>query len=83
MDVGESVVAVREVAEETRIRWRSRAWSVSTPIPRHVMVYHDGEVRQEFSVCFHARPLTDQLHMDGKATKAAKWIEISRIDIRL
>jgi ADP-ribose pyrophosphatase YjhB (NUDIX family) len=44
------------------------------------MAYDDGEVRQEFSVCFHARAVSGQPRQDNTETKAAKWVEPSEID---
>ena len=78
MELGESVAdgAVREVAEETGLTCRGdRAWSASTPTPRHVMAYDDGEIRQEFSVCFHARVLSGKPREDGSETKEVRWVE--------
>jgi ADP-ribose pyrophosphatase YjhB (NUDIX family) len=43
--------------------------------PGHVMAYDDGEVRQEFSVCFHARVLSGQPREDGSETKEVRWVE--------
>ena len=39
------------------------------------MAYDDGEVRQEFSVCFHARVLSGEPREDGSETKAVRWVE--------
>jgi ADP-ribose pyrophosphatase YjhB (NUDIX family) len=82
MDLGESIAeaAVREVVEETGIRVEITGLVGLYTDPGHVMAYDDGEVRQEFSVCFHARPLGGELRMDGTETKAAEWVEIARID---
>ena len=57
MDLGESVAdaAVREVEEETGVRVEVTGLVGIYTDPGHVMAYDDGEVRQEFSVCFHAR----------------------------
>lgn len=43
--------------------------------PGHVMVYDDGEVRQEFSVCFHARVISGTPREDGSETKEVRWVE--------
>jgi 8-oxo-dGTP pyrophosphatase MutT (NUDIX family) len=54
MEVGETIAqtAVREVEEETGLRVTvDRLVGIYTN-PRHVIAYSDGEVRQQFSVCF-------------------------------
>jgi hypothetical protein len=39
------------------------------------MAYDDGEVRQEFSVCFHAHVLNGRPGEDGTETKEVRWVE--------
>ncbi|EGE45243.1 NUDIX domain-containing protein [Streptomyces sp. SID4928] len=59
VDIGESVAdaAVRETKEETGIDVEvTRVVGLYTD-PGHVMAYDDGEVRQQFSICFTARIL--------------------------
>lgn len=82
MELGESIAdaAIREVAEESGIRIEITDLVGLYTSPGHVMSYDDGEVRQEFSVCFHARPLGGELREDGTETKAARWVEISELD---
>jgi hypothetical protein len=43
--------------------------------PRHVMAYDDGDVRQQFSICSLARPLSGQALEDGAETKSARWVD--------
>jgi ADP-ribose pyrophosphatase YjhB (NUDIX family) len=82
MDLGESIAdaAVREVAEETGLRVEITGLVGIYTSPGHVMAYDDGEVRQEFSVCFHARPQGGELREDGAETKAAEWVDVSKLD---
>ncbi len=82
MDLGESVAdaAVREVAEETGVMVQLTGLVGLYTDPGHVMAYDDGEVRQEFSVCFHARAISGEPRQDNTETKAAKWIEPTEVD---
>ena len=82
MDVGESIAdaVIREVAEETGMRIEITGLVGIYTSPGHVMAYDDGEVRQEFSVCFHARPQGGELHEDGTETKAAVWVSVADLD---
>lgn len=74
-DFGESVVqaAQREVREETGIDVKITGLSGIYSDPRHVIAYDDGEVRQEFSLCFHARPVGGQLSSSSE-TREARWV---------
>jgi 8-oxo-dGTP pyrophosphatase MutT (NUDIX family) len=59
MDLGESITqaAVREVREETGIEVEITGLVGIYTNPRHLIEYtSDGEVRQEFSIVFTARP---------------------------
>src|SRR3954471_14585046 len=54
MELGESIAecAVREVREETGLEVEITGIVGIYSDPKHVFAYADGEVRQEFSVCF-------------------------------
>ena len=58
MEIGESIAdcARREVREETGLDVELLGIVGVYSDPGHVFAYDDGEVRQEFSLCFHARP---------------------------
>jgi ADP-ribose pyrophosphatase YjhB (NUDIX family) len=60
MEPGETIVeaAVREVAEETGVQVEITGLVGIYSSPRHVVEYADGEVRQQFSVCFSGRPVS-------------------------
>ena len=58
MEPGETIVqtAMREVKEETGIEVEVVSLVGIYSDPHHVVEYADGEVRQQFSVCFACRP---------------------------
>jgi ADP-ribose pyrophosphatase YjhB (NUDIX family) len=74
-DIGESVVqaAQREVQEETGLAVEITGLSGIYSDPRHVIAYDDGEVRQEFSLCFHARPISGDLRSSSES-RQARWV---------
>jgi ADP-ribose pyrophosphatase YjhB (NUDIX family) len=57
MEVGERIAdtVVREVREETGLEVEPEAIVGIYSNPQHVVEYSDGEVRQQFSVCFACR----------------------------
>ncbi|MEU6189029.1 NUDIX domain-containing protein [Nocardia sp. NPDC047038] len=75
MEVGETVAdaVVREVTEETGILVRPTALLGVFSNPRHVVAYDDGEVRQEFSICFKAEPIGGSLRTSSES-KAVRWV---------
>ncbi|MFB7618409.1 NUDIX domain-containing protein [Kitasatospora sp. NPDC056181] len=80
-DIGESVAesVVREVREETGIEVEVVAVSGLYTDPRHVMAYDDGEVRQQFSICFKARPLGGSLRT-SEESKEVRWVDPADLD---
>jgi ADP-ribose pyrophosphatase YjhB (NUDIX family) len=80
-DLGESVTGAvrREVREETGIEIEVTGLSGIYSDPRHVIAYDDGEVRQEFSLCFHARPTGGTLRTDSEA-RQVRWIPAGQLD---
>jgi 8-oxo-dGTP pyrophosphatase MutT (NUDIX family) len=79
-DVGESVVetAAREVREETGILIEVVGLVGIYSDPAHVIAYDDGEVRQEFSVCFRGRP-TGGAPETSDESKHVEWVEPARL----
>ncbi|WP_327355007.1 NUDIX hydrolase [Streptomyces sp. NBC_01304] len=80
-DIGESVgdTVVREVMEETGI-----AVDIDNIVglytdPQHVMAYDDGEVRQQFSICFRAHPTGGSLQTSSES-KEVRWINPADLD---
>ena len=74
-DIGESVLQAvrREVYEETGIDVEITGLSGIYSDPRHVIAYDDGEVRQEFSLCFYARPVGGDLRSSSES-REARWV---------
>jgi ADP-ribose pyrophosphatase YjhB (NUDIX family) len=73
MELGESIVdtAVREVKEETGLDIEVTGLIAVYTNPHHVMAYTDGEVRQQFSLCFTTRLLGGDLLADSESTDIA------------
>jgi 8-oxo-dGTP pyrophosphatase MutT (NUDIX family) len=65
--------AQREVREETGIDIEITGLSGIYSDPRHVIAYDSGEVRQEFSLCFHAKPVGGELRSSSESREAC-WI---------
>lgn len=82
MDLGESLpqAAVRETLEETGVHVEITGLVGIYTDPKHVILYtSNGEVRQEFSVVFTARPV------GGEPTPSAEsrevhWVAPEKID---
>lgn len=70
MDLGESLpaTAVREVREETGLDVEITGLVGTYTDPRHVIAYSDGEVRQQFNVCFTARVIGGELTVSDEST---------------
>ncbi len=68
-DIGESIAetVVREVKEETGYDVEVVDIVGTYTNPRHVMAYDDGEVRQQFSICFAARLLGGELKTSSES----------------
>lgn len=80
-DAGESIAqtVVREVAEETGIDVVVEDIIGLYTDPQHVMAYDDGEVRQQFSICFHARPIGGVLRTSSES-KEVRWVAPADLD---
>ena len=71
MDFGETIVqtAEREVREETGIDVRVDGIVGTFSDPRHIIEYGDGEVRQQFNICFHATLVGGELRSSSESTE--------------
>jgi ADP-ribose pyrophosphatase YjhB (NUDIX family) len=70
MDIGETLAqsAVREVKEETGFDVRIDRIVGIYSDPSHVFAYDDGEVRQEFSICFACTIIGGALQVSNEST---------------
>ena len=80
-DFGESITAtaVRETLEETGIRIEIVGLVGIYSDPQHVIAYDDGEVRQEFSICFRGRPIDGAISTSTESTRV-EWVERERVN---
>jgi ADP-ribose pyrophosphatase YjhB (NUDIX family) len=76
MELGESIedCAVREVKEETGLDVELIGLVGIYTNPHHVMKYDDGEVRQQFSICYTTKLIGGELAFDSESTEIA-WVE--------
>lgn len=84
-DIGETIeqTAVREVKEETGLDVAVAGLSGIYTDPAHVVAFTDGEVRQQFSLCFTTTVLGGQLAIDHESIDIA-WtdpVDISALDM--
>ncbi|MFF0112092.1 NUDIX hydrolase [Streptomyces prasinus] len=81
IDLGESApnAAVRETKEETGFDVEVAGLVGIYTNPGHVMAYDDGEVRQQFSICFHARITGGQLRTSSESKEVA-FVDPGKLD---
>lgn len=80
-DIGESIAdtVVREVREETGIEVEVVSLSGIYTDPGHVMRYDDDEVRQQFSLCFRARPVGGEPRTSSETTQV-RWVDPAHLE---
>ncbi|TCP41616.1 ADP-ribose pyrophosphatase YjhB (NUDIX family) [Tamaricihabitans halophyticus] len=80
-DIGETIsqTVIREVREETGIEVEVAGVIGIYSDPEHVIAFTDGEVRQEFSICFRAHPTGGNLRTSSES-KEVHWIEPVKLD---
>jgi 8-oxo-dGTP diphosphatase len=82
VELGESAVvaAEREVAEESGVVVKVTELLGVYSDPGHIMVYPaTGEARQQFAVCFHARPVQGRPEPDHDETCEAAWADTRQV----
>jgi 8-oxo-dGTP pyrophosphatase MutT (NUDIX family) len=80
-EAGESIAetVVREVKEETGITVEVVRMVGIYTNPKRVIAFSDGEVRQEFSICFAARPLTSEIRASSESFDV-RWVSVAGLD---
>lgn len=80
-DFGEYIAetAVRETREESDIEVEVTGVVGIYTNPNHVVEYSDGEVRQQFSICFRGRRLGGQ-PTTSKESSAVCWVSQDELD---
>lgn len=81
LELGETLTeaAVREVREETGIECEVTGLVGIYSNPEHVIEYDDGEVRQEFSICFRATAIGGNVRTSTES-KEVLWVTRSGVD---
>lgn len=79
-ELGETMTAtaIRETLEETGVDIEVTGLIGIYSNPRHVVAFSDGEVRQEFSICFRARPVGGMPRGSSESTEV-RWVEKSEL----
>ena len=81
LELGETLTAtvVREVKEETGVDVEVTGLIGAYSNPAHIIEFTDGEVRQEFSLCFRATPTGGQLRTSDES-KEVLWADQANLD---
>ncbi|WP_410632167.1 NUDIX hydrolase [Amycolatopsis sp. cmx-4-83] len=75
LELGETLAeaAVREVREETGVECEVTEVIGLYSDPKHVIAYDDGEIRQEFSICFRAAYISGHGRLSAES-KEVIWV---------
>lgn len=71
--------AVRETQEETGVHIEVTGVVGIYTNPNHVVEYSDGEVRQQFSICFRARPVGGEPRPSDESSEV-EWVRQDALD---
>jgi ADP-ribose pyrophosphatase YjhB (NUDIX family) len=81
LELGETLTQalVREVKEETGMDVSVSGLVGIFSNPNHVIEYGDGEVRQEFSICFRAAPRGGLLRSSSESSEVL-WVSLTELE---
>ncbi|MCG8917888.1 NUDIX domain-containing protein [Actinokineospora sp. PR83] len=81
LELGETLTTtvIREVKEETGIDVEVTGLIGVYSNPAHIIKFTNGEVRQEFSLCFRATPIGGQVQTSDES-KEVLWINQAELD---
>lgn len=81
MDIGETFAecVCRETQEETGITVEPIDIVGIYSDPKHVFAYDDGEVRQQFNICLHCRPIGGELATSAESLQVG-WFHPNQIE---
>lgn len=81
LELGETLTQAvrREVMEETGIVVEVTGLIGIFSNPHHVIEFTDGEVRQEFSICFRAKPTGGHLRTSDES-KEVLWVTLADLN---
>jgi ADP-ribose pyrophosphatase YjhB (NUDIX family) len=80
-ELGETMTAtaIRETEEETGVTVAVTGLIGIYSNPGHVVAFSDGEIRQEFSICFRARPVSGEPRDSDESTEV-RWVDQAELD---
>jgi ADP-ribose pyrophosphatase YjhB (NUDIX family) len=80
-ELGETMTAtaIRETEEETGVTVAVTGLIGIYSNPDHVVAFSDGEIRQEFSICFRARPVSGEPRDSDESTEV-RWVDQAELD---
>lgn len=80
-ELGETMTetAIRETREETGYDVAVTGLVGIYSDPEHVMAYDDGEVRQEFSICFRADLIGGEARTSSESSEVV-WVDLGDLD---
>ncbi|MCB8903506.1 MULTISPECIES: NUDIX domain-containing protein [unclassified Streptomyces] len=80
-EIGENIAGTvrREVLEETGISVEVIGLVGIFTDPGHVIEFSDGEVRQEFSLCFRARAISGEIKVSSESFEV-RWVPRSDVE---